>query len=227
MITAAIGAGTALLSAIGAGIASGAHNRNYRRMINGELADNQRWHDVKMAEDYTLRTDNQANINKLRESLLDADKATRKRQVVSGGSDEAVALQKAGVNKTVSDATVNMAMQASAEKDQADREYRAKKSALNQQLAQSEQQQAAQIAQAGSQAVNAGINLAGNAIAMQGATPNPGAGHTPAGLNASGQLTSGNTDLTSLGNAQFGINSDGLPTPRTVGEMKPPKKINA
>lgn len=196
---------------------SGKHNNNYRRLVRGELADNERWHDVKMAEDYTLRTENQANINKLRESLQDADSITRKRQVVSGGTDEAVALQKAGINKAVSDATVDMAMQASAAKDRADSEYRQKKSALTQQLAQSEQQQAAQTAQAASQAVNAGINLAGNE-AFFGKNASAASASAP----RTGDLSSPtNTDLTQIGNQQLGITSNGLPSPRTVGNLEP------
>jgi len=217
MSAALIGAGLSLASALATGLMSGEHNRNYRRMIKGELADNDRWHNVKMSEDYTLRTDNQANINKLREALMDADKATRKRQVVSGGTDESVAMQKENINKAVSDATVNMAMQASAEKDQADREYRRTKAALTQQLASSEQQQAQQIAQAGSQAVNAGLNLVGNSLAMQG-----GGSGVPQGAGSgvsekvianleNAKTAPVNTDLTSAGNAQMGFGSTPAP----------------
>ena len=223
MIGTAIGAGLSLASAIYGGIKSSQANNRARKLIQRQKEANKRWYDTKMAEDYTLRTDAQAAINRQRELLNEQYDRARKTQVVSGGSDEAVALQKAAANKAVSDTMTDIASQASAYKDNVERQYRAEDAALTQQQAQSHQQQAAQTAQAASQAVNAGVNLMGNSLAMQGSGSGSGT-IVPSGLNEKGELKS-NTDLTSLGNAQLGITADGLPKPADVNGIDVRKKF--
>lgn len=218
MITAAIGAGLSLASAIYGGIKSSQANNRARRLIQQQRDDNKRWYDTRMVQDYTMRTDAQAAINRQRELLNEQYNRARKTGVVSGATDEAVAMQKAAANKAVSDTTTEIASQASAYKDNVERQFRAQDAALNQQQAQSHQQQAAQTAQAASQAVNAGINLVGNSIAMQGAkAANPG--FTQSGLNTDGTLKSAptNTDLTALGNQQLGGENGALPKAQEIG----------
>lgn len=224
MLTAAIGAGTALLSSIYGGLKSAAANRRANQLLAKQRFENKKWYDTKMAEDYTLRTDAQAAINRARQNLEEWNKRIRKTGVVSGATDEAVAMQKEAANKTISDVYTDLGSQASAKKDQAEAQYRAQDSALNQQQVQSHQQQAAQTAQAASQAVNAGIGLAGNAIAMQG-------GGVPKGATTDhvvGELPNAavNTDLTSAGNAQLGITPEGLPVPKPIGDPTL-RKMNA
>ena len=219
MLTAAIGAGTALLSSIYGGLKSAAANRRANQLLAKQRFENKKWYDTKMAEDYTLRTDAQAAINRARQNLEEWNKRIRKTGVVSGATDEAVAMQKEAANKTISDVYTDLGSQASARKDQAEAQYRAQDAALNQQQIQNNQQQAAQTAQAASQAVNAGINLVGNSLAMQSATP--GASGTPLS-------TPVNTDLTGAGNAQLGITAEGLPAAKPIGDpsLRVPK-INA
>lgn len=217
MVTAAIGAGLALASAIYGGIKSSQANNRARKLIQQQRDDNKRWYDTRMAQDYTMRTDAQAAINRQRELLNEQYNRARKTGVVSGATDEAVAMQKAAANRAVSDTMTGIAENASNYKDNVERQFRAQDAALNQQQAQSHQQQAAQTAQAASQAVNAGINMLGNSLAMQGAkAANPG--FTQSGLNTDGTLKSApvNTDLTALGNKQLGITSDGLPKPADI-----------
>ena len=226
MVTAAIGAGLALASAIYGGIQSASANNKARKLIAQQRYDNKRWYDTKMAEDYTMRTDAQAAINKARQNLEEWNKRIRKTGVVSGATDEAVAMQKEAANKTISDVYTDLGSQASASKDQAEAQYRAQDSALNQQQVQSHQQQAAQTAQAASQAVNAGINMVGNSLAMQsGGTGVPQGATTDRNL---GQLPNAavNTDLTSAGSAQLGITSEGLPVPKPIGDPTL-RKMNA
>lgn len=206
MVTAAIGAGLSLASAIYGGIKSSQANNRARRLIQQQRDDNRRWYDTRMAEDYTMRTDAQAAINRQRELLNEQYDRARRTGVVSGATDEAMAMQKEAANKAVSDTTTEIASQASAYKDNVERQFRAQDAALNQQQVQNNQQQAAQTAQAASQAVNAGINLAGNEAYLGGAgksseassSPAATAGSIPSGLNADGTLKSApvNTDLT-------------------------------
>jgi len=224
MVTAAIGAGLALASAIYGGIQSASANNKARKLIQQQRDANKRWYDTKMAEDYTMRTDAQAAINRQRELLNEQYNKARKTGVVSGATDEAIAMQKEAANKALSDTTTDIASQASAYKDNVEAKYKAEDAALNQQQVQSHQQQAAQTAQAASQAVNAGIGLAGNAIAMQG-------GGVPKGATTDhvvGELPNAavNTDLTSAGNAQLGITPEGLPVPKPIGDPTL-RKMNA
>jgi len=212
MVTAAIGAGLALGSAIYGGIQSSIANNKARKLIQQQRDANKRWYDTKMAQDYTLRTDAQAAINRQRELLNEQYNKARKTGVVSGATDEAIALQKAAANKSVSDTMTDIASQASAYKDNVEARYKAEDSALNQQQAQSYQQQAAQTAQAASQAVSAGINVAGNEAYLGKLADSPVAGYNHPELSAPAP----STDVTAAGNAQLGITPEGLPTPRPV-----------
>lgn len=224
MVTAAIGAGLSLASAIYGGIKSAAANNRARKLIQQQRDANKRWYDTKMAEDYTLRTDAQAAINRQRELLNEQYNRARKTGVVSGATNEAVAMQKEAANKALSDTTSEIASQASAYKDNVEARYKSEDSALNQQQVQNNQQQAAQTAQAASQAVNAGINMVGNSLAMQTG------GGRPAGATIDrnpGELsTPVNTDLTATGNAQLGITDAGLAKPNPLQDPAQ-RKYNA
>ena len=221
MVTAAIGAGLALGSAIYGGITSAVANNKARKLIQQQRDANKRWYDTKMAQDYTMRTDAQAAINRQRELLNEQYNKARKSGVVSGATDEAIALQKEAANKSVSDIMTDIASNASAYKDNVEARYKAEDAALNQQQVQNHQQQAAQTAQAASQAVNAGVSLLGNSLAMQ--TPDAGSSAAP----HVGELSSpANTDLTAAGNSQIGVTpgnlgivNGGLPTPRPVNKI--------
>lgn len=221
MVTAAIGAGLALGSAIYGGITSAVANNKARKLIQQQRDANKRWYDVVKSQDYTMRTDAQAAIKRLREMYEESQKQAMKRRVVSGATPESEAMWKEAVNKSISDSITGIAENASAHKDSAEAQYRAQDAALNQQQVQNHQQQAAQTAQAASQAVNAGVNLLGNSLAMQ--TPDAGSSAAPRG----GELSSpANTDLTAAGNSQIGVTpgnlgivNGGLPTPRPVNKI--------
>jgi len=161
MLTTAIGAVGALGSAIYGAIKSSKANNQARRLIQQQRDENRRWYDTKMNQDYTLRTDVQNAINKQRELLDEQYKRAKATNVVSGGSDASVALQKEAANKSLADTTADIAAAGANYKDSVEQQYRAQDAALNQQQAQSYQQQAAQTAAAASQGVNAGLNLVG------------------------------------------------------------------
>lgn len=220
MVTAAVSAGLALGSAIYGGLKSAAANERARQLIAKQRYENKRWYDTKMAQDYTLRTDAQAAINRARQNLEEWNKRIRKTGVVSGATNEAVAMQKEAANKTISDVYTDLGAQGSESKDRAEAQYRAQDSALNQQQIQNYQQQAAQTAQAASQAVSAGINVAANEAYLGGGVK----GVTTPSATGSGELPS-STDLTALGNQQLGITGNGLPKANPIGY--PVQKINA
>lgn len=167
MVTAALAAASgiaALGSAIYGGIKSSVANNRARKLIQQQRDDNRAWYNTKMAEDYTMRSDVQAAIKRQRELLDEQYKRARATNIVAGGTNEALALQQQAANRSLSDTMTDVAAQAAAYKDNVERQYRAQDAALNQQQAMDYKQQAAQTAQAASQAVNAGISLMGNTI---------------------------------------------------------------
>lgn len=165
LLSSIVGGTTALGSAIYGGIASSRANNKARRLIKEQRDENRAWYDTKMAQDYTQRADVQAAIKRQRELLDEQYKRARATNVVAGGTDEALALQKQAANQSLSQTMTDVASNATNYKDNIESQYRAQDAALNQQQVQNYQQQAAQTAQAASQGVNAGIGLMGNTIA--------------------------------------------------------------
>ena len=164
MVSAIIGGAAALGGAIYGSIASSNYANKARDLIAQQRADNKSWYESRKNEDYTQRADVQAAVKKQRELLEEQYKRARATNVVAGGTEESLALQKAAANKSLSDTMTEIAAQGAAYKDSLEQQYRSQDNALNQQQAQSYQQQAAQAAQAGSQMVNAGIGLVGNSL---------------------------------------------------------------
>lgn len=160
----AIGGVAALGSSIYGAIASSKYNKQARKLIEEQKADNRNWYDVKMSEDYTQRSDTQAALKRQRELLTEQYDNARKTNAVMGGTDEALALQKQAANNSLSQTITDIASQASQYKEGVENQYRATDAALTQQQVTGLQQQGAQAAQAAAQATNAGINLLGGSI---------------------------------------------------------------
>lgn len=165
LLSSIIGGASALGSAIYSGIASSKQNRKAQQLLQQQRNDNRNWYNAKMSEDFTMRSDAQAVITKQRELLNEQYKNAQAANAVAGGSDEALAMQKAAANDAMAQTMSNIASEAAAEKDRAEQQYRAQDAALNQQQAQIAADQAKATAAAGAQAVNAGINVLGNGIA--------------------------------------------------------------
>lgn len=161
MLLSIAGGVAALGSAIIGAISSSAKARKARQLIQNQRDENQRWYNTKMNGDYTQRADVQNVINRQRELLDEQIKRANARSVVGGASEEQAALAKEAANKSIAQATADIAAEGANYKDRVEQQYRANDAALNQQQAQTYQQQAAQVSQAAGQAVNAGINLIG------------------------------------------------------------------
>lgn len=159
-----IGLTAALGGAIYGGIKSGKLNRRAEAILNQQKKDNQRWYDVKMASDYTQRSDVQAAIKKQRELLDEQYKRARATNVVAGGTDESLALQKQAANQSLAQTATDVAARASDYKDNVENAYLNRKANLEDQERQNLQQRAAATAQAASQVVNSGLNMVGNSF---------------------------------------------------------------
>ena len=114
-----------------------------------------------MSEDYTKRSDVQSALQRQRAMLNDRYRTEKAAQAVSGGTDEAMALEKQADADAMSKTYSNIAANAANYRDQVEQQYRAQDAALNQQQAATLQAQAQATAQAASQGVNAGIGLLG------------------------------------------------------------------
>lgn len=136
-----------------------------RQITQDQIAENDRWWNVKQAEDYTQRADVQNMVNTQRQMLMEQSARNKAANTVMGGTDEALALQNESMNQAVAQMGSDIAAQANSAKDSYEQQYRAQDAALNNQLAQSYQQQAQQVAQAGSQAANAGTQFMGTMMA--------------------------------------------------------------
>lgn len=155
------GGALALGSSIYGAIASSKLNKKAQQLIQQQRDDNKAWYNARMSEDYTQRTDAQNVINKQRELLDEQYKNAKATNVVSGGTDAAVAMQKAAANDAMAQTMSDIASEASDYKNNIEKQYRAQDAALNQQQAQIAADQAKATAQAASQTVNAGLNLMG------------------------------------------------------------------
>lgn len=154
----------ALGSAIYGAAASSKWNNKARSILSGMIDENKAWYDTKKSQDYTARADVQAAINRQRQILNDQYRNARATNVVAGGTDASLALQKEAANRSLAQTMTDVAANSAAWHDANEDKYRAQDAALKQQQSQSYQQQAAATAQAASQAVTSGLQLAGQGI---------------------------------------------------------------
>ena len=159
LISTAIGAAAAIGSAAYSAIKSSQANRNAQRKLQEEKDQNQRWYDFRSNQDFTSRTDAQAIINQQRELLQEQYRQQRATNAVAGGSEESVAAQKEAANAAMSNTMQGIAADASTYKEGVEDKYQARKAQIAQQEIQREDEKAQQIAQAGAQAINAGLGL--------------------------------------------------------------------
>lgn len=186
-------------AAIGA-VASGIQNRKARKILQQERDENEKWYNMKSAEDYTQRSDAQAIFNKQRELLDKAYNNASAANVVAGGTSEAEAMQKAAANDAMAQTMSDVAANASNYKDSIEQQYRNKDAALAQQQAQAHTAQGQQIAQAAGQAVNASVGLIGTAKdqVLNSASPdlsNGSLAKMKAQMPAGAEGAAGNTEL--------------------------------
>lgn len=145
-------------------------------MIQNQREENKKWYDQKMAEDYTQRSDAQNVLRKQKELLDEQYQRARATNVVAGGTDESLALQKAAANEAMGETMADIASQASDYKESVEQQYRAKEDAYVQQLAGIEQAKAQNIANAAGQVSSAiGGLMTGTSAEKAGDVVTPGA----------------------------------------------------
>jgi hypothetical protein len=151
MVGQIIGAAAQIGSSIFGAIKSSQANKRATEMIQNQRAENKKWYDQKMAEDYMQRSDVQNVLRKQRELLQEQYQRARATNIVAGGTDESLALQQQAANEAMGDTMADIAANASAYKDSVEQQYRDQDAALNQQMIGVEQGNAQAIAQAAAQ----------------------------------------------------------------------------
>ena len=166
---------TGLAAVIGGALYGGIKTRNLNRqydsMVRGRLIDNEQWHNIKQSQEYTRRSDVQAENTKLRELLEKTTARDRAINTVAGGTDQSLAASRAAANGSLAQAYADAAARASEYNDRNEREYREQDSAIRQQMEKNLQQRSASVAQAASQVVNSGLKLFGDSFDTFSSSP--------------------------------------------------------
>ena len=161
MILSAIAAIGSIGSAIYSGIKASQANNEANRQTARYRDDKRRWYQAEQARDYTSRADVQTLLAKQRDLLTDQYRRTRATNVVAGGTDASLALQRDAINRTVANTGASIAAQGARYKDAISAEGRNVDANLFAQQVASQRQKAQAIATAGGQASSAFANIAG------------------------------------------------------------------
>lgn len=148
MIGSIIGGVVGAAGSIFGGVTGSRAAKKRKKMLQQQKIKNQNWYDRQMNEDATQRADAQRILTRTEQTLRDRNAAAAGMAAVSGGTDESVAAAKAESNKTIADATSQIAANAEARKDKVEQQYMNRDGQLDGQLADVESQRAAAIGQA-------------------------------------------------------------------------------
>lgn len=142
----AIGAALGAAGSIFGGISASKAMNKAIGNIKAQRTKNQNWFDQRYNEDATQRGDAQRILTQTEESIKQRNRQAAGAAAVGGGTDESVALAKAGGNQALADATSQIAANADARKDTIEQTYIANDNAFVDQLNNAQQQKAQAIA---------------------------------------------------------------------------------
>lgn len=160
MIGSILGAASGLAKGIIGGIKAAKARRQQAKIINNAKQRNEAQFTNDYYGDYMERSDAQAVMKRVRDTMRNNNKVTTASAAVTGATPEAVAAQKAAANQTVADAASNLQANADAYKTNAKNTYVAQNNALD----QAQLQQAATTEQGYSNMAASGISSAADAI---------------------------------------------------------------
>ena len=158
MIATLIGAGLAVGSSLWGGYKASQAAKKANRQIANQRAANQAWFNRRYNEDYADTAAGQRLITQAKDYAKDNWKKAQGASRVGGATDESAAAAKEAGNKMVGNTISGIAAADTARKDRIDSQYRSLDNSLTQQQIAVEQNRAAQISQAASQASNAMMN---------------------------------------------------------------------
>lgn len=148
MIGSAIGGALKVGGAIFGGISQARAAKKIKQNIENQQKENQDWYDRRYNEDMTQRADAVALINRTEENIRNRNKNAAATAAVMGGTNEALAAQRAANNAALTDTMSQIAVTADARKDAIENQYRNRSADLISQINENEAKKAANIAAA-------------------------------------------------------------------------------
>lgn len=147
IIGAAINAGSSIYGAI----KSAQTNKEVEELIGQQRYENSYWYDQKKTEDFMKRTEVQNVLRKQRELLNEQYANAKAANLVSGGTDESLALQQQAANQAMGDTMAAIASQATSHREGIEQQFRAEDKAIAQQQRDMVLKRGEAIAEAASQ----------------------------------------------------------------------------
>lgn len=157
----AIGGALGIGGSIFGGISASKAMKRAKRIVEGEMKDNQNWYDRRYNEDATQRADAQRILTMTNDNIRQRNQQAAGAQAVMGGTEESVAATKAANNQAIADATSQIAVNGERRKDQIESQYLQTKADLNEKLRNIEIGKANAVSQAVQGVAQAGSNMAG------------------------------------------------------------------
>lgn len=157
----AIGGALGIGGSIFGGISASKAMKKAKRIVEGEMKDNQNWYDRRYNEDATQRADAQRILTMTNDNIRQRNQQAAGAQAVMGGTEESVAATKAANSQAIADATSQIAVNGERRKDQVESQYLQTKADLNEKLRNIEIGKANAVSQAAQGVAQAGANMAG------------------------------------------------------------------
>lgn len=143
-----IGAAVGAAGSIFGGISAMQAAKKAKNNIEAQRQKNEDWFNRRYNEDATQRADAQRILTQTEESIRNRNREAAGAAAVMGGTGESVAAAKAANNKSLADATAQIAANADARKDSIEATYLQNDNAFNEQLTQVEKDKAHAIGSA-------------------------------------------------------------------------------
>lgn len=168
-----IGAGMGLVSGITGAVKSAKAARQQQRLIDEQNRKNEIWFNNEYYKDYMDRSDAQAAMERVRQTMQRQNNRVDQQAAVTGATPESVIAQKEANSGVITDTAAAIQANASAHQDRVMDAYKARQDNLA-----GQQQQQYQLSEQGyANLANTGFNTAANmaASAISGATKPQGA----------------------------------------------------
>lgn len=159
-----IGAGVNLLGSVAGAIGSARAQNKADQMVAQQKAKNQAWYDRNYNQNFLERSDAQQVLENTRKFYDERMQRSAATNTVMGGTDEALAMDKAAANQAVSDTMAGINADASAHKDAVEQNYLNMDSALTQQQIAGQQQRAQNISNAAGNISKMGAGIVGSVL---------------------------------------------------------------
>lgn len=211
-----------LVSGITGAVKSAKAARQQQRLIDEQNRKNEIWFNNEYYKDYMDRSDAQAAMERVRQTMQRQNNRVDQQAAVTGATPESVIAQKEANAGVVTDAAAAMQANASAHQDKVMDAYRAKQDSLA-----GQQQQQYQLSEAGyANLANTGFSTAANmaASAISGATKPQGADKVVESAAKADPLPDKVETTTSLESTNLASNN--TPSDVTQKAIKEAKKLS-